>query len=421
MYALVDCNNFYASCERLFQPHLNGRPVVVLSNNDGCVIARSDEAKDLGVVMGTPAYMFDDFFKKHNVAVYSSNYTLYGDMSDRVMTILASFVPQLELYSIDEAFLDMSQLAYTDLLSLGLKIRTTVLQHTGIPVTVGIAPTRALAKMANRYAKKRYKTLGVFYAANDKLLQDMLEYTEVDGIWGIGRQHNLMLRNKKVCTAKEFTELPAQWVRQHMSVVGLRLWNELRGTPSFEWEFIPKAKKNICTSRSLGKLTNNYGILTEAISNHAAVCALKLRKQNSVCKKVQVFIATNPHKTEQQQYSHSIIVECATATQLTGEIIGYALKGLQIIFQKDKYLYMKCGVLLLDVIPVHTIQASMFDATDREKDKKVLLAMDAINAVMGKDVVRMAVQRFDKRYKLRAEHLSKRYTTRMDEILNIQI
>ena len=421
MYALVDCNNFYASCERLFQPHLIGRPVVVLSNNDGCVIARSDEAKDLGVVMGTPAYMFDDFFKKHQVAVYSSNYTLYGDISDRVMTVLAGFVPQLELYSIDEAFLDMSQLAYTDLLALGLKIRTTVLQHTGIPVTVGIAPTRALAKMANRYAKKKYKKLGVFYAANDKLVQDMLNFTEVDGVWGIGRQHALLLRNKNVNTAKDFTMMPAQWVRENMSVVGLRLWNELRGTASFEWEFTPKDKKNICTSRSLGQLTNDYGILTEAISNHAAVCALKLRKQNSVCKKVQVFIATNPHKTEQKQYSHSIIIECATPTQLTGEIIGYALKGLQIIFQKNDYLYMKCGVLLLDVIPAHTVQVNMFDFADRQKDKKALLAMDSINALMGKDKVRMAVQRFDKRYKLRAAHLSKRYTTRLDEILNIQI
>ena len=421
MYALVDCNNFYASCERLFQPHLIGRPVVVLSNNDGCVIARSDEAKELGIVMGTPAYMFDDFFKKHNVAVYSSNYTLYGDISDRVMTILASFVPQLELYSIDEAFLDMSQLAYTDLLALALKIRTTVLQHTGIPVTVGIAPTRALAKMANRYAKKKYKSLGVFYAANDKLVQDMLQFTEVDGIWGIGRQHALLLRSKKVCTAKDFTLLPSQWVRENMSVTGLRLWNECRGTPSFEWEFIPKHKKNICTSRSLGKLTTDFAVLKEAISNHAAVCALKLRNQNSVCKKVQVFIATNPHKAEQKQYSHSIIIECATPTQLTGEIIGYALKGLQITFQKDGYLYMKCGVLLLDVIPAHTIQVNMFDVADRQKDKKALLAMDSINALMGKDKVRMAVQRFDKRYKLRAEFLSKRYTTRLDEILNIQI
>ncbi|RYY46120.1 MAG: Y-family DNA polymerase [Chitinophagaceae bacterium] len=357
MYALVDCNNFYASCERQFNPRLIGQPIVVLSNNDGCVIARSDEAKDLGVSMGSPAYMFEDFFRQHRVKVFSSNYTLYGDMSARVMNILASFVPQLELYSIDEAFLDMSEMAYTDLLKLGHDIRNTVIQHTGIPVSVGIAPTRALAKMANRYAKKKFKAQGVFYAANEKLVSDMLEFTEVDGIWGIGRQHALLLRNNKITTAKEFAALPAQWVREQMSVVGLRLWNELRGTPSFEWEFTAKEKKNICTSRSLGKLTSDLDILKEAISNHAAVCAAKLRAQQSVCKKVQVFIATNPHKTQHKQYSHSIILECQTATNLTGEIIGYALKGLAMIFQPEDYLYMKCGVIVLDVIPSGSIQA----------------------------------------------------------------
>ncbi len=417
----MDCNNFYASCERLFQPHLIGKPVVVLSNNDGCVIARSDEAKELGVSMGTPAYMFDDFFKQHSVAVYSSNYTLYGDMSDRVMNILASFVPQLELYSIDEAFLDMSELAHTDLLKLAATVRNTVIQHTGIPVSVGIAPTRALAKMANRYAKKKYKSLGVFYAANDGLIDEMLEFTEVDGIWGIGRQHALLLRNQRVLTAKQFTMLPAQWVREKMSVVGLRLWNELRGTASFEWEFEAKPKKNICTSRSLGKLTKDYEILREAISNHAATCAEKLRSQESVCKKVQVFISTNPHKTQQKQYSHSIILECATATNFTGEIIAYSLKGLALIFQKEDYLYMKCGVIVLDVIPEKIVQVNMFDSKNRDKDKRALMAMDEVNILMGKNTVRMAVQRFDKRYKLRADHLSKKYTTRIDEILNIQI
>jgi DNA polymerase V len=421
MYALVDCNNFYASCERLFQPKLINRPVVVLSNNDGCVIARSDEAKALGISMGSPAYMLEDFFKKNKVAVYSSNYTLYGDMSERVMTILQSFVPQIELYSIDEAFLDMSELAYTDLLALAVRIRNTVIQHTGIPVSVGIAPTRALAKMANRYAKKKFASLGVFYAANEALRDEMLRFTEVDGIWGIGRQHALLLRNQQVFTAKDFTELPAQWVWEHMSVVGLRLWHELKGTPSFEWEFEAKPKKNICTSRSLGKLTQDYEILKEAISNHAATCAQKLRRQQSVCKKIQVFIATNPHKTQHRQYSHSIIIECSTATNLTGEIIAYALKGLQIIFRADDYLYMKCGVILLDIISEEAVQASIFDHKKRDKDGRADKAVDAINQLMGKGMVRMAVQRFDKRYKLRADHLSRRYTTRLDEILNIDI
>src|SRR5687767_4759950 len=190
MFALVDCNNFYASCERLFQPKLNDKPVVVLSNNDGCVIARSDEAKALGIVMGTPAYMSEGLFRKNDVYVFSSNYTLYGDLSERVMKTLTLFV----LYSIDEAFLDMGELVYSDLLKLGITIRKTVMQNIGIPVTIGIAPTKTLAKMANRYAKKKFKDVGVFYAANDTLINEMLEFTEVEDIWGIGRQYALLLR-----------------------------------------------------------------------------------------------------------------------------------------------------------------------------------------------------------------------------------
>ena len=421
MYALVDCNNFYASCERLFQPHLNGRPIVVLSNNDGCVIARSDEAKEIGVVMGTPAYMFQEFFKENNVAVFSSNYTLYGDLSDRVMTTLAGFVPRLEIYSIDEAFLDMGELSYTDLLQLGLDIKKMIAKNIGIPVCVGIAPTKALAKMANRYAKKKFKSVGVFYAASNELINDMLEFTEVENTWGIGRQYALLLNRNNIYTAKQFTEMPADWVRKEMSVVGLRLWNELRGVPSIEWEFEPKAKKNICTSRSLGKITNDLSVIKEAISNHASVCALKLRNQQTVCRKVQVLIATNPHKLDHKQYSHSMIIECETPTNATGEIISYALKCLDIIYKPGDYLYMKCGVIVLDLIPQDYIQVNIFDVKDRKRDEKMLLAMDKVNKLMGKDTVRMAVQRFDRRFRLRADHVSKRYTTNFSEILKIKI
>ena len=421
MYALVDCNNFYVSCERLFQPKLIGRPVVVLSNNDGCVIARSEEAKQLGVEMGVPAYMFDDFFKKNNVKVFSSNYTLYGDLSNRVMTILASFVPRMELYSIDEAFLDMSDLVCKDLFKLGVEIRQTIIKNIGIPVCVGIAPTKALAKMANRYTKKKYSTIGVFYAANQNLINDMLDFTQVGDVWGIGHQYATRLNARGITNAKKFTELPGDWVREQMSVVGLRLWNELRGIPSMEWEYEPKAKKNICTSRSLGKLSNDYSVIKEAISNHASVCALKLRNQNSVCKKVNVFIGTNPHKTEHKQYHHSISIECGTPTNLTGEIIAYALQGLKIIYRNGDYLYMKCGVMVLDIIPKNAIQVNLFNTKDRQKDAKILTAMDAVNKIMGKDTVRMAVQRFERRYKLRADHLSQRYTTNIHEILKVHI
>lgn len=421
MFALVDCNNFYASCERLFQPHLLGQPVVVLSNNDGCVIARSDEAKALGIVMGTPAYMSEALFRKNKVAVFSSNYTLYGDISKRVMKTVATFVPRMEVYSIDEAFLDMSDLTYTDLSKLGLTIRAAVTGSTGIPVSVGIAPTKALAKMANRYTKKKYKTLGVFYAANQQLIDEMLEHTAVEDIWGIGHQYALLLKKNGVNTAMDFVHVNQDWVRTNMSVVGLRLWNELKGIPSIEWEYEPKDKKNICTSRSFGKLTSDYAVMKEAVSNYAASCAEKLRQQLSVCKSINVFIATNPHKMEHRQFHHAITIQCETATNLTNEIIAYALKGLEIIFPSDNFLFMKCGVMVLNIIPEDEVQINMFDQKNREKERTILSAMDKINLHLGKGTVRMAVQRFDKRYRLKAEHLSKKYTTRLDEVLKIKI
>jgi DNA polymerase V len=420
MFALVDCNNFYASCERLFRPHLVGRPVVVLSNNDGCVIARSDEAKALGIEMGAPAFMIEDQFKKYGVSIFSSNYTLYGDMSDRVMKTLASFVPRMELYSIDEAFLDMSELAYQDLLQLGVDIKLTVFQNTGIPVSVGIAPTKTLAKMANRYAKKRYKQLGVFYAANGNLVEEMLNNTPVEDIWGIGRQYAALLKRNGCKTAMDITHLPADWMRSNMSVVGLRLWTELRGEASIEWEYEPVKKKNICTSRSFGKLTGDKTILVEAASNYAANCALKLRNQASCATAINVFVNTNQHKTELAQYNASITLEFERPTNLTSEIIAYALKGLDIIY-KPGYLFKKVGILVLGLIPETDAQGSLFDTRDRGKEKQVLNAMDKINRLMGKNTVRMAVQRFEQRYKLRAEHLSRKYTTDINEILKVNI
>jgi DNA polymerase V len=394
--------------------------VVVLSNNDGCVIARSDEAKALGIVMGTPAYMSESFFKKNDVHVFSSNYALYGDLSERVMKTLSLFIPRMEIYSIDEAFLDMSELEYADLLKLGATIRKTIMQNIGIPVTIGIAPTKTLAKMANRYAKKKYKDVGVFYAANEILVNEMLEFIEVEDIWGIGRQYALLLRKNGFKNAKDVINIPPDWVRDKLSVVGLRLLKELKGLPCIEWEFESKPKKNICTSRSFGSLTNNYSIVKEAISNYAAACAMKLRKEGSVCRSVNVFISTNPHKVEHKQFSHSITIQCDTATNLTSEIIGYALKGLEIIFKKNDYYYMKCGVIVLNLIPKTMVQINLFDKADRTKDKQLAKVMDAVNSEMGKDTLRMAVQRFDRRYRLRAEKLSKKYTTDFKEILQVK-
>jgi DNA polymerase V len=420
MYALVDCNNFYCSCERLFNPKLENRPVIVLSNNDGCAIARSEEAKSLGIAMATPAFLIEDLIRKNNVAVFSSNYTLYGDISDRVMQTIGSFVPRMEIYSIDETFLDLDYMPHTDLLQLGLTIRKTIRQNIGIPVTVGIAPTKTLAKMANRYAKKRKKNLGVFWAANTDLVNEMLSDTEVSEICGIGHQYALFLRRHGIYTALDLSKAPDEWVRVNMSVVGQRLLNELRGVPAIQWEFERPSKKNICTSRSFGNLLTDRNIINEAICNHAAACAYKLRKQKSCCRVVNVFIHTNPHKTEEPQYSRSINLELETASNNTAEIIKYASKGFNMIF-KEGFQYMKCGVVVNDLLPEDQIQHSMYDRQNRTKGKTVMNALDRINLSLGKEVLRFAVQGYEKKYRLKAEWLSPRYTTNINDIIKVRI
>jgi DNA polymerase V len=408
------------SCERLFNPKLEGKQVIVLSNNDGCAISRSDKAKALGIEMGTPPFLIKDIIGKGKVAVFSSNYTLYGDISDRVMKTLESFVPRLEIYSIDEAFLDMHDLDYTDLLELGLKIRTAVMQNIGIPVCVGIAPTKTLAKMANRYAKKYRKDIGVHWAANDQLTREMLSATEVGDIWGIGRQYALFLKRNGFNTAFDFLSAPEEWIRKNMTVVVQRLFNELKGIPAISWEFIPPAKKNICTSRSFGKLQTNKEEIKEALCNYAAACALKLRNQNSCCRSINVFLQTNLHRTQDKQYSRSITIDLQTPTNFTGEIIKYAVKAFEIIF-KDTYNYLKCGVIALDIVPDNQIQSSLFDKCDRKKNKTMMETMDKVNKSLGKEIVRLSVQGFEKRYRLKTEHLSSHFTTHLNQVLKVKI
>ena len=419
MYALVDCNNFYVSCERVFNPSLNGKPVIVLSNNDGCAISRSDEAKALGIEMGAVPHLMNEKIAQHGVKMFSSNYTLYGDMSDRVMKTLASFVPRIEIYSIDEAFLDMGNMPFTDLLQLGLKIRTTILKNTGLPVCVGIAPTKALAKMANRYAKKKNKEVGVHWAANRYLINEMLEYTEVGDVWGIGRQYALMLNRNGIKTAMQFTQAPEDFVRSTMSVVGLRLHNELKGIPSIAWEFELPAKKNICTGRSFGSMITDKQLIKEAMSNYAATCALKLRNQQSAAQELKVFVHTNPHRLQDQQYFRSVVIRFETATNSTPDIIKYALKGFEIIF-KEGIKYMKCGVELRGFVPEESVQLNLFSGTDNTKNKKALMALDKVNKAMGKDLVRFGIQGFQKSFKARAALLSPCYTTNIHHIIRIK-
>lgn len=418
MFALVDCNNFYCSCERVFNPGLNTKPVVVLSNNDGCVIARSEEAKAIGIEMTVPEYMIRDKIREYQVAVFSSNYALYGDMSDRVMKLLSSFVPRMELYSIDEAFLDLSDLGYINLLELGVKIRRTVGQHTGIPVTIGIAPTKTLAKLANRHAKKRHKDLGVHWLANDDLTHQALESTDISDIWGIGKQYATMLARKGIKTALDLTKIPENWIRDKMSVVGLKLLKELKGIPCIEWEFERKRRKNICTSRSFGKVSNKKDFIIEALTNHAAACAVKLRREKSCAGKINVFIKTNQFRNQDKQHEASITLQCQVPTNDTTEIIKYTLKGLELIFQSN-HNYQKCGVIVSELRPEEIIQSSFMDTVNRERNKKVMETLDKVNASLGSEMIRFAIQGFEKRYKLKAEYLSQRFTTNMDEVLHI--
>lgn len=418
MYALVDCNNFYCSVERLFNPKLQNWPVVVLSNNDGCAIARSEEAKALGVIMGTPAFMLKDLIAKKRIAVFSSNYTLYGDISDRVMQTLGSFVSRMEMYSIDEAFLDMHNMAYCSLPDLGAEIRSTVMRNIGIPVTVGIAPTKTLAKMANHYAKKNRKSTAVFCADTQNDLLQMLSSTDVRDIWGIGHQYGLLLRRHGINTALQLSKANDDWIRANMSVVGERLVNELRGIAVHPWEFEEPAKRDICTSRSFGTLLTDKKIIGEAIANHSASCALKLRQQKNSCSSLQVMVSTNLHKTNEPQYTRSIKVRLQTPTNNSGEIIKHALKGFDIIF-KPGYQYMKCGVTLSDFVPEGQCQQNLFDHSNKQRD--IMNALDAINMGLGKDLVRFAAQGYERKYRLKAEWLSPRYTTRFKEILKVKI
>ncbi|MEO6914828.1 MAG: Y-family DNA polymerase [Chitinophagaceae bacterium] len=420
MYALVDCNNFYCSCEKLFQPKLDGKPVIVLSNNDGCAIARSDEAKALGIDMGTPAFMVEHLVKKHDLVIFSSNYTLYGDMSDRVMKTLSEFVPQMEIYSIDEAFLDMHDLAGKDLLKLGLHIKATIWRNIGIPVTVGIGATKVLAKMANRHAKKTMKDVGVYWASNETLTNEMMRSTLVGDIWGVGHQYALFLKRHQVNTAYEMKTVSAEWIRKRMTVMGQRLLNELNGVPSIAWDLDPKPRKNICHSRSFGCLMTDRNEIREAMCNYAANIALKLREQKTFAGSLQVFVQTNPHKNDHEQYMRSVIVHLDRPTNLAGAIIKQAVKGFDIVF-KDGLKYMKCGITAMNIVPENAGQSSLFDQTDKSKNSVLLKEMDKINKSIGRDVVRMAVQGYERKYRMRADRLSKQYTTDITQLLNVKI
>ncbi|MFM2292790.1 MAG: hypothetical protein RIS29_2603 [Bacteroidota bacterium] len=419
MFGLLDCNNFYASCERVFNPSLNGVPVVVLSNNDGCVIARSAEAKALGIPMGEPAYKLKELIEQHHVAVFSSNYVLYGDMSGRVMSILSSFVPEMEVYSIDEAFLHFDGFEKIDLKEYGTKIVQTVTRGTGIPVSLGVAKTKTLAKAANRFAKKYPAYKGVCIIDSDEKREKALKLLAIEDVWGIGRRISKKLHYYSINTAWDFTQRSKSWIRHTLGVNGERTWLELRGVPCLEMDR-PASKKSICTSRSFGERLTTYEPVAEAVANFAASCAEKLRRQRSQAAVLMVFLHTNPFAENQPQYSNQVVVQLPVPTSDTPGLIRYALKGLKSIFAEG-YRFKKAGVIVSEITPERPMQLNLFDERDREKFQKVMLVMDNLNASYGRQKVKIAAQGFDRKWKLKNEKLSPCYTTRLADVVEVKV
>ena len=419
MFALVDCNNFYASCQRVFEPHLRNKPVVILSNNDGCVIARSNEAKELGIPMGAPAFEYKKLFEEKNVFVYSSNYALYGDMSSRVMNILTTYSPEIEVYSIDEAFLKFRGFELFNLNEIGLDMQRKVSKGSGIPVSIGFATTKTLAKVANKIAKKfPERTKSVYTIDNEEKRIKALKWTKIEDVWGIGRKHTKRLQAKNIFNAYQFTLLPDEWVRKEMAVVGLRLKHELEGKPTLDLE-APKNKKMIATTRSFEKMYTKLEDISERVSTFTASCSEKLRKQESHCNMIMVFVQTNYFRKDQPQYSRNIVINTDFPTNSTIELNYYSQIGLKAIF-KEGYHYKKAGVIVMGLTPNNETQLSLFN-TSNPKHQPLMSVIDKMNKSYGKNKIKFATQSLDRQWKMKHEKLSNCYTTKINEIIKINL
>ena len=417
MFALIDCNNFYVSCERVFNPNLNGKPVVVLSNNDGCAISRSDEAKRLGIPMGAPIFKFRSLINQHNVIVLSSNYPLYADMSNRVMTTISNFIPDVEIYSIDEAFLKFEGYEKHDLFSYASKMRNTIFKWTGIPTSVGIAPTKALAKISNKIARKfPSQTKHVYVLDTDYKRSKALNYFPLNDIWGIGRRLSKRLQNIGCKNASDFVNLPEQWVKSNLSIVELKIQQELKGISNLDLDSL-KIKKSIATTRSFEKPVSDLSKLKERVSTFSLSCAEKLRRQNSLCNIMIVFIRSNYFRKDLKQHSCSRVVTLPYPTNSSFVLNNYALKAVENMFQ-DKIYYKKAGVIVTSLIPNNSYQLGIFENEDY-RHKSLMKTMDYINSKYG-EKIKLANQDLKRKWKMKQEFLSPCYTTRMDDIIKIK-
>ncbi len=419
VFALVDCNNFYVSCERVFNPALNNKSVVVLSNNDGCAISRSQEAKAAGIAMGAPIFKCEDMVKKHDIKVLSANFVLYGDMSGRVMAALSNFTPNLEVYSIDEAFLSLEGFEKYGHLVYGRTIRSTVKQQTGIPVSVGIAPTKTLAKVANHIAKDNPEMAGVFCFTDEKDIDHWLAKTPVREVWGIGHEKALFLNRNGIINAVQLKQAPDEWIKKHLTVVTLRTLWELRGVPSLSFDEIQPNKKAIVTSRTFGYEVSSLSEMEEAVSSYVAKAAQKMRSQSSVAGHIQVFIETNLFMGS--YYRNSASIDISPPTAYTPQLVQTVKKLLSRIF-KDGYRYKSCGVMLTNFSDEHMAQQDLFNPLYAQSSRQRLMkVLDGYNHTANSGQLFFASEGLGKPWHMKQANKSKRFTTRWDELLEIKI
>ncbi len=401
------------SCQRLFRPELEGKVIVVLSNNDGCVISRSDEAKALGIKMAAPEFMTRELLKEKDAHIFSSNYPLYADMSSRLMNQLASYTPNLEVYSIDEAFLQLSHLPEASLEEQAKKIVKEIKRNTGLPVTIGVSKTKTLAKLANRYAKSRKAGWAVL--DTDEKITQVIDDFPIDDVWGIGRQYYKKLYDAGVTTAGKYREQTEAWVQQNLTIQGLRLWKELWGQVCFSSKDMLERRKGVSCTRSFKTYFSDKDSLAEAISMYAATVAYKLRKDKSAALNLTVFLRTNKHRQDHDQNYPSITMKLPWASNNTIDITNTALSGLDKIYTKRKY--MKAGVIATGLIPETEIQANLFESSQYAKKNNVSSIIDLVNARYGRGKVRMASEGYEKTWAMKQDYLSACYTTRWNDIL----
>jgi DNA polymerase V len=419
MIGIIDCNNFYASCERNFDPKLNGLPVVVFSNNDGAIIARSEEAKAIGINMAIPIFEVKKLIEQHNIQSFSSNYTLYGDMSKRIKSIIRKFFYEVEDYSIDESFVSCNGFEHRDLYDYVKDARDKISHWSGVPVSIGIAQTKTLSKLANRIAKKHFRSVGLYVIDTEEKRLNALKKTNVSDVWGVGGRITAKLNAKGIFTAYDLSMVDPQWAKVNYSVVLQRTVYELQGLSCIPLELVQPEKQGIASQKSFGIYQTEFEPMAEALATYTARVAEKLRKQKCVAGGIEIWLGTNNFSKTDAQYFPKIHTVCDVPTDYTPYLIKRAVEGLKVIY-REGYLYKRVGVMLTDIRDKSDGTLNLFSQESRKKEIEIINQVDRINRLNGRDTVRSAQQGFHNEWKMRQEHLSPRYTTRLSDIIEIK-